>query len=756
MTANAIAPTSTARPPRTTAGFALLGTVQATLIFTLMAISVPLPDIGREFGLDHSDLVLLNAAYGLSFAALLLLGGRLTDRYGGRRVLTGGLVVLGLASAAAPFAPGFTALLLLRFLQGVGAALVAPAGMAVLRALLPSAAEYGRAMATWGGLSVLGATTGNLASGAVADWLSWRWMFVVPVIVTAAALVLAPRLLPADPPRERRPALDLPGAVLATAGTVLVSYGLVLTETGGWVPPFAAGLLLLVAFVLRERRAAEPLLPLGFLRGGRRLLGLGATLLSAGGTATVFLLMTLHLQQDLGWTPSPPPAPSSRTPPPCSPAAGSPGRSSAGSARGPSPSPGSPPARPASSPSPASTPTPPTCRACCPGCSCCPSAPPSPSPVRPCSPPTACPRRRSAWPAASSTPRWSSARPCSSPPCSRSGPADPPSARPRPSSPSPPWPAASPPAAADPPGRRGTRTTRAPRRPTPRHTRGPTPQPTARSPLPQPRPRSHSATRTEHRSTTMTSQRFAGRTALVTGGGSGLGRAIALAFAAEGAAVAVAGRTPATLAETAAMIRAAGGTAEAIATDTTDAVRTTALVADTVGRLGALDVAVNNAGILRGGRPFADQNPDDWRALLETNVLGTVLAMQAQISHMRAHGGGAIVNVSSNIGAHTRLPGLAGYAASKAAVSALTRAAALDHIRDGVRINAVSPGASDTAMSLRPGEGPTERAARMKEQSPLGRVSSTAEVAAAVLYLASADAASVVGTDLVVDGGASA
>ncbi|GJF31603.1 MFS transporter [Kitasatospora sp. NE20-6] len=303
MATSAIAPTSTARPPRTTAGFALLGTVQATLIFTLMAISVPLPDIGREFGLDHSDLVLLNAAYGLSFAALLLLGGRLTDRYGGRRVLTGGLLLLGLASAAAPLAPGFTALLLLRFLQGVGAALVAPAGMAVLRALLPGAAEYGRAMATWGGLSVLGATTGNLASGAVADWLSWRWMFAVPVVVSAVTLVLAPRLLPADPPRERRPALDLPGAVLATAGTVLVSYGLVLTETGGWVPPFAAGLLLLVAFVLRERRAAEPLLPLGFLRGGRRLLGLGATLLSAGGTATVFLLMTLHLQQDLAWTP---------------------------------------------------------------------------------------------------------------------------------------------------------------------------------------------------------------------------------------------------------------------------------------------------------------------------------------------------------------------------------------------------------------------------------------------------------------------
>ena len=303
MTATTAPTPATTSRPRTGPGFALLGVVQATLIFTLMAISVPLPDIGREFGLDHSRLVLLNAAYGLSFAALLLLGGRLTDRYGGRPVLTGGLLLLGLASLATPLAPGYTALLLLRFLQGVGAALVAPAGMAVLRTLLPSAQAYGRAMATWGGLSVLGATTGNLASGAVADWLSWRWMFAVPVAVTVTALTLAPRLLPADRPRERRPALDLPGAVLATAGTVLVSYGLVATETGGWVLPLTLGALLLAGFVLRERRAAQPLLPLGFLRGGRRLLGLGATLLSAGGTATVFLLLTLHLQQDLGWSP---------------------------------------------------------------------------------------------------------------------------------------------------------------------------------------------------------------------------------------------------------------------------------------------------------------------------------------------------------------------------------------------------------------------------------------------------------------------
>jgi NAD(P)-dependent dehydrogenase (short-subunit alcohol dehydrogenase family) len=117
--------------------------------------------------------------------------------------------------------------------------------------------------------------------------------------------------------------------------------------------------------------------------------------------------------------------------------------------------------------------------------------------------------------------------------------------------------------------------------------------------------------------------------------------------------------------------------------------------------------------------------------------------------------GGAVVNVSSNLGAHKQVPRTTAYAASKAAVAALTRGAALDHIADGVRINAVSPGASATAMSLRPGETEAERAVRMKEESPLGRVSSTEEVAEAVLYLASDAAASVVGTDLVIDGGAS-
>ncbi|MFJ9078635.1 SDR family NAD(P)-dependent oxidoreductase [Streptomyces sp. NPDC102278] len=265
------------------------------------------------------------------------------------------------------------------------------------------------------------------------------------------------------------------------------------------------------------------------------------------------------------------------------------------------------------------------------------------------------------------------------------------------------------------------------------------------------------STRTSTGTSTRTPSRFTDKTVLVTGAGSGIGRTVARAFAAEGAAVVVAGRTAASLDETVALIEKEGGTAVAITADVTRSQDVRALVDRTVERFGSLDVAVNNAGVFRGGAPVADLPEQEWRTMLDVNVTGVLLGLQAQVARMRRQSdGGVIVNISSNLGAHTRIPGAAGYLATKAAVSALTRAAALDHIADGVRINAVSPGPSATGMSLRAGESPEDRALRMKDESPLGRVSSTKEIAAAVLYLASGDAASLVGTDLVIDGGASA
>lgn len=255
----------------------------------------------------------------------------------------------------------------------------------------------------------------------------------------------------------------------------------------------------------------------------------------------------------------------------------------------------------------------------------------------------------------------------------------------------------------------------------------------------------------------MTSTRFTDRTALVTGAGSGIGRAVALAFAAEGAQVIVAGRRQEPLDETVRLVEEAGGKALAVTADVTRAADVQAVVNAAVDRFGSLDVAVNNAGVFRGGGPLADLSEEDWQTQLDINVTGVFLALQAEIRQMRAQpSGGAIVNIASVFGVHTRNPGAAAYAATKAAVSVLTRGAALDHIHEGVRINAVSPGAVETPMSLRPGETDADRTERAAATLPLGRISTTAEIAAAVLYLASDDASSVVGTDLVVDSGATA
>ncbi|WP_371780729.1 MFS transporter [Streptosporangium subroseum] len=301
---------ATAQPAERTGAvraFALLGTVQTTLIFTITLIAVPLPEIGREFRLGPSGLFMVSTAYGLSFSGLLLFGGRLADRYGGRALFATGLVVFAVASAVAALAPGFAVLVAARFAQGVGAALTAPAAVAVLRAVLPDPGRYARAMATWGGLSVLGATAGTLLSGVVTTWLPWRWMFGVALLVSLVALPLTPRWLPSAAP-SGPVALDLPGAALATAGVTLLSYGLLSTSGHAWASatvlvPLVAGLTLLTAFAAVELRGREPLLPPAFLADRRRAVALPAIALSAAGTAVVFLLLALYLQQIRGWSP---------------------------------------------------------------------------------------------------------------------------------------------------------------------------------------------------------------------------------------------------------------------------------------------------------------------------------------------------------------------------------------------------------------------------------------------------------------------
>ncbi|MFE2107699.1 SDR family NAD(P)-dependent oxidoreductase [Kitasatospora sp. NPDC059463] len=255
---------------------------------------------------------------------------------------------------------------------------------------------------------------------------------------------------------------------------------------------------------------------------------------------------------------------------------------------------------------------------------------------------------------------------------------------------------------------------------------------------------------------TRSTTRFTGKSVLVTGGGSGIGRAVALAFAREGARVAVAGRTASALAETVALVEREGGTAVALTGSVSDAADAARLVRETVEHFGALDVAVNNAGVFGGVGPIADVADEEWQRLIDINLTGTWYAMKHQIAQLRANGGGAIVNISSNLGTHLRVENIGAYAVSKAAVATLTRAAARDHIGEGVRINLVSPGPIDTTMSSRPGESAADKADRMKGSVPAGRAGAVEEVAAAVLHLASEESAFTVGADLVLDGGVTA
>jgi len=252
-------------------------------------------------------------------------------------------------------------------------------------------------------------------------------------------------------------------------------------------------------------------------------------------------------------------------------------------------------------------------------------------------------------------------------------------------------------------------------------------------------------------------RRLEGRRAIVTGAGSGIGRAIALRFAAEGARVAVADVDEAAAAQVAAELGAGEGNVVSRRVDVSRAAEVEALVGWVVERWGGLDVMVNNAGV-----GVAATTPDteeaDWDRLMAVNLKGTFLGMKYAIPAIRAAGGGAVVNIAS-VAALVGVPDRAAYCASKGGVVALTRAAAIDHVAEGVRINCIAPGTVDTPWVQRiTADYPDPDAARaaMRARQPHGRLVTAEEIAAMAAYLASDEAGSVIGGVMVVDGGLSA
>lgn len=251
--------------------------------------------------------------------------------------------------------------------------------------------------------------------------------------------------------------------------------------------------------------------------------------------------------------------------------------------------------------------------------------------------------------------------------------------------------------------------------------------------------------------------RLAGKNALITGGGSGIGRAMALAFVAEGARVFVADMRGADAEETVRQVVQAGGDAAAFQADVSRSADVQAMIAACLDRLSRIDVLCNNAGI--GSTQSVVDTPEDvWEAVFAVNVRGMFLCCKYAIPHMIEAGGGVIVNTASVAGL-VGLKNRAAYCASKGAVVSLTRAMAVDHVQQKIRCNCICPGTVDSpwvGRLLDAAPDPVAERAALVARQPMGRLGTPEEVARAAVYLASDDADFVTGSALVIDGGLTA
>src|SRR4029079_1695326 len=248
-------------------GLALLGAVQFMVVLDIAIVNVALPSIQADLGFSQGNLQWVISAYALVFGGFLLLGGRAADLLGRRRVFMIGLVMFAIGSLLCGLAWSETSLIGARALQGLGAATISPAALAILMTTLAQGRERHIALGVWGAVGGFGAAAGVLLGGVLTDALSWEWIFFVNVPVGIAAFILTPFLL-TESRDARVKSFDVPGAVLVTSGLSTLVYAITQAGEDGWLAGgaigfFAASLALLVASVAWEIRHPEPLMRFG-------------------------------------------------------------------------------------------------------------------------------------------------------------------------------------------------------------------------------------------------------------------------------------------------------------------------------------------------------------------------------------------------------------------------------------------------------------------------------------------------------------
>ena len=282
----------------------VIGIAQLLVVLDVTIVNIALPSAQQELGFSDDDRQWVITAYALAFGGLLLLGGRIADLFGRKWTFIAGLLGFAGASALGGAAQSFGLLVGARALQGVFAALLAPAALSLLAATFTEPSERGKAFGIFGAIAGAGGAFGLLLGGVLTEALDWRWCLYVSILFAVPAAIAGVRLLHHVPVRAR-PRLDIPGTLLATSGLFALVYGLANAETDGWGDPGTLGFLvaavvLLLGFATVELRVANPLLPLRVVADRNR----GASYLGIGmlfaGMFAVFLFLTFYLQRTKG------------------------------------------------------------------------------------------------------------------------------------------------------------------------------------------------------------------------------------------------------------------------------------------------------------------------------------------------------------------------------------------------------------------------------------------------------------------------
>ena len=286
-------------------GFAVVCAATFIVVLDAAIMNVALPSIQTSLGMSESNLQWVVNAYTLIFGGFLLLGGRCADLFGRRKVFMAGLATFGLASAAGGFAQNSGWLIIARGFEGFGAALIAPAALAILYTMFEEEGARHRAVGIYGAMGSGGAASGALLGGVLTQYLGWEWCLFVNVPITALAVILSPILVPEGRPEGQRKRLDIGGALTMTGSLLLLVYAVVEVNGSGWASATTLGCLagavvLFAAFILIETRSRSPLIPLSIFKV-RSLRG--ANVVAACMTAAMFAqfyFTTLYMQQVLG------------------------------------------------------------------------------------------------------------------------------------------------------------------------------------------------------------------------------------------------------------------------------------------------------------------------------------------------------------------------------------------------------------------------------------------------------------------------